>query len=209
MLENYEKLQNGVIKQKNINPIKYDKDYIDKSYNTYGDKTLKMSYLRLGYLLGSIGCIPESILDVGYGNGDFLLTCSEIIKNCYGNDVSNYQLPNNIKFVHNIQKEFFDVITFFDSLEHFNEIDFIKNLNCNYIFISLPWCHNYSDEWFKTWKHRRENEHIFHFNEESLINFMKENNYEVINITNFEDTVRKSLNTDKNILSGIFKKIKK
>ena len=39
-----------------------------------------------------------------------------------------------------------------------------------------------SDDWFRSWKHRREDEHIFHFNDQSLID------------------------DNKNILTGIFKK---
>jgi hypothetical protein len=209
MIENYEELSNGVIKQKKINVILYNYDYISKSYNTYGEKTTRMSFLRLGYLLGTLGFIPNSILDVGYGNGDFLKTCSEIINNCYGNDISNYPLPKNIESVLDIQSKFFDVVTFFDSLEHFEDISFVKNLQCDYVFISLPWCHYHSDDWFYSWKHRRENEHIFHFNEKSLVNFMNENGFKLINLTNFEDTIRKPINEDKNILSAIFKKTNK
>jgi SAM-dependent methyltransferase len=168
-----------------------------------------MSFLRLGYLIGSIGYIPKSILDVGYGNGDFLLRCCDIIENCYGNDISSYPLPINVKFVQDITENFFEVITFFDSLEHFNNIDFVKDLKCDYVFISLPWCHNHSDSWFENWKHTREYEHIYHINDESLKLFMKECGFECINITNFEDSIRTPINNDKNILSGIFKNLKK
>ena len=105
---------------------------------------------------------------------------SEIIKDCYGYDVSNYQLPNKVKKVDSMTDNYFEVITFFDSLEHILDIDFVKNLSCNYICISVPWCHYLSDEWFKNWYHRRENEHIYHFNEESLKALFKECGYECI-----------------------------
>ena len=70
-LSNYTKLENGVIKQKNVNKIEYNYEYSNK-YNNYGEKSNYLSYLRLGVLLGSINKIPSSILDVGYGNGSFL-----------------------------------------------------------------------------------------------------------------------------------------
>ncbi len=206
MIDNYILLKNGVIKQKNINKITiYNNDYVSNSYDKYGEKTNYMSFLRLGYLIGTIGRIPKSILDVGYGNGSFLKSCSDIIPNCYGNDISNYELPKNIQFIDDITSKHFDVISFFDSLEHFEDINFVKNLNCNYIIISVPWCHNVSDEWFFKWKHRRPDEHIYHFNEISLNNFMTDNGYELINFTNVEDTIRKS-EQNLNILTCVFKK---
>ena len=209
MLENYEKLPNGVIKQKEIiNTIQsYNVEYVSERYNTYGEKGLQMAYLRLGYLLGSIDEEIKSVLDVGYGNGDFLKVCSDIIQNCYGNDISNYPLPDKCVFVENIFENEYDVTCFFDSLEHFEEIDFVSKLKSKYVYISLPWCHNKSDEWFSNWKHRREDEHLWHFNDESLVNFMLEMGYEKIRISNVEDAIRKPINEDKNILTGLFKKI--
>jgi len=205
MIENYKKLNNGVIQQINVNKINYNHNYIN-IYNTYGEKALRMSYLRFGYIIGSIGRIPYNILDIGYGNGDFLKVCSSMCK-CYGNDISNYQLPKNVEFVEDIFKNEYDVITFFDSLEHFEDIDFIKDLKCNYIVISLPWCHYYNDDWFKNWKHRKENEHLYHFNLKSLTNFMKENNFKLVNSSNIEDSIRKNKQTEENILTACFKKI--
>ncbi len=206
MLKNYKKLSNGIIKQIKVNKINYNKDYINKSYDSYGDLVSKMSHLRFGYLMGTVKRVPESILDIGYGNGDFLKTCKSQIKKCYGNDVSGYELPKGIESVDDIKNGFYDVITFFDSLEHFDDISFIKDLNCNYIMISVPWCHYISDEWFDCWKHRRENEHIYHFNEKSLKNFMEENGYKLVVYSNIEDTIRKSKDEKENILTAIFKK---
>jgi len=208
MLKNYEILPNGVIKQKEIVNIKkeYDVKYVSERYNTYGEKGLQMSYLRLGYILGSIKNEISSILDVGYGNGDFLKVCSEKIKNRFGNDISNYPLPDGCQFVEDVLENEYDLICFFDSLEHFENIDFVSELKTRYVCISLPWCHNKSDEWFQNWKHRREDEHLWHFNESSLVNFMTEMGYEKISISNVEDVIRKSSNEDENILTGIFKK---
>jgi len=206
MLDNYIKLENGVIKQDKVNVIKYDEDYVVNSYNSYGELGLRMSNLRLGYLIGSIGKVPDSILDVGYGNGDFLKTCTSIIPNCYGNDISGYEAPNGVSFVDDITKEHYDVITFFDVLEHFEDIDFVADLNCNYILISVPWCHYISDDWFENWKHRRPNEHIYHFNEKSLESFMESKGFKMINKSNIEDSIRKPADENKNVLTAIFKK---
>ena len=208
MLKNYEKTNLGVIKQINVKKIKkYDKDYVDNSYNNYGEKVSNISHLRLGYLLGVIKEKITSIIDVGYGNGNFLNVCKTYIDNCYGNDISGYKIPEGCEFVENILEKNYDVVCFFDSLEHMEDIDFISKLKTKYIYISLPNCHYFSDEWFETWKHRREDEHLWHFNENSLCEFMLSHNYEKIDISNIEDIVRIPYDKYNNILTGIFKKI--
>jgi SAM-dependent methyltransferase len=205
MLKNYELLENGIIKQIKINKIKYDEDYV-KKYDNYGENNLKISYLRLGNIIGSIGRIPNSILDVGCGNGSFLTACSSIINNCYGFDVVDYELLSPIKKCNNIFENEYDVVTFFDSLEHFDDIKIIKNIKCNFICVSVPWCHYFSDDWFKNWKHRRENEHIWHFNKNSLEIFFKECGYTIVSSSNIEDSIRKNLINEENILTCVFKK---
>ena len=100
MIENYQILKNGLIKQINfVNKIQeYNIDYVNERYNQYGEKGPQMAGLRFGYLIGVLGFVPKSVLDIGYGNGDFLKVCTSYITDCYGNDVSNYPLPKNIKF---------------------------------------------------------------------------------------------------------------
>jgi hypothetical protein len=205
MLNNYKKLDNGVIQQIEIQKIKYDNDYI-QTYNNFGEKGRNMAYFRLGLLLGSLKFIPNSILDIGYGNGDFLNACKNIISKCYGNDISNYKIPEGCEFVENIFNEEYDVITFFDSLEHFDDINFLDKLKCKYIYITLPWCHYFDDKWFENWKHRKPNEHLWHFNDKSLVNFFEEQGYENIVLGNFEDVIRKNNEEYPNILCGLFRK---
>ena len=203
MLDNYEKDLNGVIKQINCTPFSYDYSYAD-NYNTLPTNDI-MSHLRLGYIVGSLGKMPESILDVGYGNGAFL----NLAKNsttCYGHDISQYPIPEGVSFVENILENYYEVISFFDVIEHFSNPYFLKDLNCKYIVCSLPHCHNFSDRWFEDWKHRKPNEHLWHFNEESLIKFFDVQGYSKINTSDFEDVVRKSKETYSNILSGVFLK---
>ena len=207
MLKNYQKLNNGLIKQISFENFKqrYDIDYIKQRYDSYKELSIQMSYLRLGYLLGKIPEI-ESILDVGYGNGDFLSVSKNIIKNCYGFEVNNYSIPEKCTKVENIYNQEYDVVCFFDVLEHFEDIYEIKNLKTKYIYISVPECHYFSDKWFENWKHRRPDEHLWHFNLESLTKFMQEISYEKITHSNIEDVIRKPSSNYTNILSAIFKK---
>lgn len=206
-MDNYIILDNGLIKQKNVNKINYNYEYSNK-YNNYGEKSNYLSYLRLGILLGNINFIPKSILDVGYGNCSFLNASKNIIEKCYGFDVSDYPVSNDIIRVDNIFDKHYDIVCFFDSLEHFDDIYIIKDLDCDYIFISVPFCHFFSEEWFLNWYHRRPDEHLWHFSNKSLCNFFNELGYDNIYLGNFEDTVRKNNNIlpHENIISGIFKK---
>ena len=204
MLDNYEKDSNGVIKQINCSPFTYDYSYAN-NYNTLPTNDI-MSHLRLGYIVGSIGKMPESILDVGYGNGAFLNLAKESTT-CYGHDISEYPIPEGVSFVNNILENYYEVISFFDVIEHFSNPYFLKDLNCKYIVCSLPHCHYFSDEWFESWKHRKPNEHLWHFNEQSLQNFMTRMGYRTLNICNLEDVTRENNQPYQNILSGIFRKL--
>lgn len=207
LLPDYTITEDGVLKQNNYTKRTYDKNYINDSYNSYGDKVQKISHLRLGYLIGTIRQIPNSILDVGYGNGDFLKTCKNIIPKCFGNDISTYPIPEGCTFVDNIIDNYYDVVCFFDVLEHFDDIEIIKNIKTKYLYISLPWCHSFDSEWLLNWKHLRPGEHLWHFNKSSLITFCSRMGYKLIGCSNIEDIVRVSSNSSENILSGIFEKI--
>lgn len=206
MLTNYNKNSDGIIFQVNKKPFDYTGSY-NNYYKNIESYSWHTSYLRLGYIVGSIGKIPNSILDVGYGTGAFLKVCESEILERYGHDISGWDVPEGCQFVENIFENEYDVITFFDSLEHMKNIEIIKKLKCNYICISVPWCHYFDDNWFNTWKHRKPDEHLWHFDDVSLKKFMNRMGYETINICNLEDVTRKNNQSYQNILTGIFKKV--
>lgn len=208
MINNYEITQDGIIKQINTKPYPYDLAYSDSRYSIFNDRGNILN-LRLGYIIGSIGKIPTSLMDVGYGNGDFLDSCAQFIPELYGNDIQPaYPLNEGITFVDDITSQEVEVITFFDSLEHFTDIEWVKDLKCKYAVISLPWCYNgLDDEWFENWKHRKPDEHLYHFNEKSLETFMNRQGFKMINYCNLEDKVRIDKNLSPNILTACFQKI--
>jgi len=208
MLENYAKNKDGVIYQIDKKPINYDKEYVNTRYVKYGELPTYMAYLRLGNIIGSLNTVPRSILDVGYGDGSFLKVCSNIIPKCYGYAVSSYPAPQGVEVISDMTEGVYDVITFFDSLEHFENIEFVKDLKCRAVCISVPNCHYTNDEWFENWKHRRPDEHLWHFNKKSLDKFMERMGYVMISSTNLEDTIRKNNDQEeKNILTCVFKKL--
>ena len=51
------------------------------------------------------------------------------------------------------------------------------------------------------------NEHLYHFDESSLLKFMKRMGYLSVDLGNYEDVIRKPVDHRKNILTGLFKKI--
>ena len=206
-LENYEVLPNGVIRQIKVNKITYNYDYSNK-YNGYGERANYLSYLRYGVLLGALQFIPKRLVDVGYGNGAFLKACVGSIPELYGCDLSEYPVPEGCKKIPLSDISGADVTCFFDSLEHFDDINIIKDIDTRYIFISVPWCHNISTEWFKNWYHRRENEHLYHFNEPALIRFFEECGYDCIYKGCFEDIIRRNPAAGilPNILSAVFRR---
>lgn len=206
MLSNYDKNEDGVIFQVDKKPFDYTGSY-NNYYKNIESYSWHTSYLRLGYIIGSIGRVPKNILDIGYGTGAFLKVCEAEIPERYGHDISGWPTPDGCQFVENIFSKKYDVITFFDSLEHMENIEIVKDLNCNYVCISLPWCHYFDDEWFETWKHRKPDEHLWHFDEKSLQNFMTRMGYETINICNLEDVTRHNNQPYQNILTGLFKKV--
>lgn len=203
MLKGYVKLPNGVIEKISKEHMEYTIDYTS-NYDVY-PPTLSLS--RLGYLITTLGYVPSSILDVGYGNGDFLKQCSKIIPNCFGYDVVKTPIPEGCLNVDNLYDNY-EVISFFDSLEHFEDISFVSDLNCKYIYISVPSCNfGEDDKWFEEWKHRKPAEHLWHFNEEALINFMASHGYTLVDkVSNFEDVIRVDKRYSPNIITAIFKK---
>lgn len=206
-MDNYEISNNGVIKQKIIEKIVYDYNY-SNNYNKHGERGNYLSYLRFGVIMGVLQRLPKSIVDVGYGNGSFLNVCIENIENVYGCDISDFPVPEGSKKIALSDISNVDVTCFFDSLEHFDDINIIKNIDTKYIFISVPWCHNFSSDWFLKWYHRKPNEHLWHFNKRALIDFFDNSNFDCIYTSNFEDCIRKNASSSyyPNILSCMFKK---
>ena len=210
MIDGYEVLPSGIIKQLKIfnQLMVYNEEYIH-TYEKYGEMSINLSYLRLGNIVGTIGFKPSNILDVGYGSGDFLKTIfmSNILP--FGSDISGYTVPEGSKFIEwsDVFNQRFEVITFFDSLEHFEDISFVSKLKCNYVVVSLPECHAdmKGEEWFKDWKHRKPDEHLWHFNRYSLQNFMEKNGFKCVGYNNVEDLIRKPVDSLPNIITGIFK----
>jgi hypothetical protein len=146
-------------------------------------------------------------LDFGCGNGAFL----KELGYGYGYDVADHVINGIVKlpFSRIPQIKWYSV-SFWDALEHVPAPrETLAAINAQYVFISLPWCH-YRETgglWFQdTYRHRKPNEHLHHFDDAALMAFMASCGYDCIGIYNIEDRVRKSTYGQgmPNILTGIF-----
>src|SRR5689334_21473503 len=129
MIDNYAREDNGVIFQIEREEFVYDSSYVARAYGAAPQTA--MSNLRLGYLIGSIGHIPSSLLDVGYGSGAFLTVAQHIGPKVFGYDVPPQYPLEGVELVESIFDREYEVVTFFDSLEHFEDIYCIKNLKAD------------------------------------------------------------------------------
>jgi hypothetical protein len=194
----------GAIHQLNPRPFVYDLSYVS-TYDTptYQRNSEILQALRLGFVFGVHGIPPQSLVDVGYGNGDFLKMAARSIPRVYGSDVTGVKIMD-IETGDEYPEA--DVYTFWDCLEHIPDLDFLNELPARTIVISLPYCHFHTNgqEWFTNWKHRKPNEHLHHFDLPSLIRFMNRRGWYTVASSLHEDIIRISAADEQNILAAAF-----
>ena len=212
MIENYEIDEFGVIHQIKFEPITYDDEYISY-YHEKSDRTIKLGYQRLGWILGVLDRIPTSILEIGYGTGTFIEAAQITgVKNCFGCDITDYPLPKGVSFLdwEKALTHQWDVVAMFDVLEHIPDLTFLKYLKTNFLAVAVPYCRwrELGDDWLLNWRMLLPNEHLHHFDEDSLVNLLSHYGFEAITINTFEDGIRlREGETSPNILSGFFKRV--
>ena len=179
---------------------RYDHAYVAR-YENYPQAEL--SAIRAKLVMKYAGDFA-TICDVGFGTGAFLAEIGRAkpTAKLHGFDVSPYPAPDFVNVDPDWQQKEWDVVTFFDSLEHFVDL---PKVNAKCIVVSVPWYNDFlGDEWFKSWKHRRPGEHLWHFNPDALACVFKQQGMRQIYCGNPEDKIRKSDSTMPNILTMIF-----
>lgn len=210
MLDNYRIDSFGVIHQIEFQPMVYDREYLSY-YEDLSDRTIKLGYQRLGWLLGRLGRIPDSVLEIGYGTGTFVEAASITgVRTCVGCDVARYPLPAGIEFrtLQEALTESWDVVAMFDVLEHIPDLTFLRQLKTKYLAIAVPYCRwaELGDDWFRDWRMRLPDEHLHHFDPDSLTAFLKQYGFRCEEMNTFEDGIRlRPGETGPNILSGLFR----
>jgi hypothetical protein len=204
---NYVIDQFGVVHQLNPEPYVYDETYAS-TYDTpeYKTKSDILQAIRLGFISAAHGDFINSLIDVGFGNGAFMKFAKQHIKLVAGIDVTAVNVPDGCYKLDKFEPA--DVVTFHDCLEHIPDLMFVRDIPAKTIVISLPYCH-ISDKgltWFENeYPHLKKNEHLHHFDEQSLIRFMDNMGWYCTAVSTHEDIIRKRP-IDKNILSAAFKR---
>ena len=209
MIENYRIDAFGVIHQIEFTPIAYDEQYISY-YEKKSDRTIKLGYQRFGWMLGLLGRMPRSVLELGYGTGTFIEAAQIAgVKRCVGCDIANYPLPDGVEFMDwsQVLEHTWDVVAMFDVLEHIPDLSFLERLQADYLAVAVPLCRwkELGDAWFRNWRMLLPNEHLHHFDVDSLIAMMEHYGYRCITTNTFEDGMRlRPGEMGPNILSAFF-----
>lgn len=201
--EEYKVDRYGVWHQLKPKTFNYDPNYC-ATYDSpeYERKSELLQGLRLAFATGVHGKPIQSILDVGFGNGAFMKFSKKQVPSVSGHDISGVPVPAGCDFAPDVNIVC-DVICFWDCLEHYPNIQFVKDLRAETIVLSLPFFPG-TDK-FPTWPHRKPNEHLHHFTLESMRKWMWKMGWRMVAYSKHEDIVRRR-ETDWNILSCGFKR---
>lgn len=214
MLENYHIDEFGVIHQVEFTPITYDKQYISY-YEDLSDRTIKLGYQRMGWLLGMMGRIPSSVLEIGYGSGTFIEAAKITgVADCAGCDIADYPLPAGVRLVdwEDALATDWDLTAMFDVLEHIPDLSFLDRLKTRHLALAVPYCRYREsgadgEEWFRSWRMLLPNEHLHYFDRESLVALLAHHGFECVTLNTFEDGIRlRAGEPGPNILCGFFRK---
>lgn len=165
--------------------VEYNQKYITERYDSY-DTTDAMSWLRLGLVRSFSG--GGRLLDIGYGNGSFIKIAEKAKFEAFGYDVHGLGERYGVKEA-SLDEGDWEVVTLFDSIEHFDDLNPIKSLDkrASFIIVSTPYRpHNFP--FSLEWKHFRPGEHLHYFDKTSLSTMFP--SHDLILITDIEDAIR-------------------
>jgi hypothetical protein len=212
MIENYRVDSLGVVHQIQFTPITYDATYISY-YQAKSDRTIKLGYQRLGWILGLLSRIPDSVLEIGYGTGTFIEAARITgVPRCAGCDIADYPLPDGVQFLawEQALEQSWDLVAMFDVLEHVPDLSFLSRLKTDHLALAVPYCRwrELGDDWFRNWRMLLPNEHLHHFDPDSLVACLASHGFEKVTLNTFEDGIRlRDGETGPNIISGFFRRV--
>jgi SAM-dependent methyltransferase len=126
-----------------------------------------MSRIRWEFIQQHLGLRQGSkVLDIGYGNGAFLKLAQREGMDIFGIDLhgEDFGVPE-VDYETTID---FDLICFFDSIEHLPEFDLIFGLNARNVVVSIPDPPDFLLSTPNLWRHYKPGEHLHYFSRGSL-----------------------------------------
>lgn len=192
----------GHIFQTDMNvTVSYDAEYAHQ----YDSRPVQqMSEVRWNFIQSSLNLRKGSrVLDVGYGNGAFLKHARSEGMDIYGIDLHDEDF--GIPVVTLETKIHFDLVCFFDSLEHFPSFQPLLSLQAKNVIVSIPNTPTWLLSSPRLWRHYKPGEHLHYFSRRSLDNFMCDWGF-VDKLTDGypEDTLRGKLTIDGQVLDNIY-----
>ena len=186
--------------------VVYDENYA-KKYDAMPHA--RMSKLRADYVEKSFDSSHiDSVLDVGHANGSFVKEMILREYKSFGTDL--HGIDFGVPEVELNGPETFDLVTFFDSLEHFEDVREPLHKSKKYVLISLPNTPPKLELFKDSWKHYRPGEHLHYFNLKSLSLLMTEFGFHLTGYSYFEDQIREPSTFSNfscpNILSATYEK---
>ena len=132
----------------------------------------EMSELRWDFLQSRLRLAAGSrILDVGYGNGAFLKRARAAGMSIFGIDLHNEDF--GIPVVGFDTPQDYDLVCFFDSLEHFPDFAPILRLRTRHVIVSIPNTPGFILTAPRKWRHFKPGEHLHYFSRASLDGLMR------------------------------------
>lgn len=219
MLEGYVRDAHGVIHQLDPQPKVYDEQYLSY-YEGLQERTIRLGFLRMGYLVGRLGHIPGSILELGYGTGSFIGAAARYgVARCAASDVEPFPLPDGVAYVApgDWTAAAWDVVAAFDVLEHIPDLDFLARLRTRWLYLAVPHCRwnalreadgePAADAWFRGWRMRLPDEHVHHFDPASLDAYLGARGYVRDHQIHLEDGLRlRPGEAGPNILTALYRR---
>ena len=145
----YKKNVWGGFSQINPQRFTYNEEY-NATYDTvrYTESARRLNEIRWETLVNALGYVPEAILDIGYGNASFLRYATEQMRQehaafwAHGFDIApgyNPQPGELWERVESYRQYKYDVVCFWDSLEHMVHMDILQELKTQAVAISMPY----------------------------------------------------------------------
>jgi len=127
----------------------------------------EMSCLRWEFIQQHLALRQGSkILDVGYGNGAFLHHARRAGMEVFGIDLHGEEF--GITEVGYGSPIHYDLVCFFDSIEHFPQFHDVFRLDARHVILSIPDPPNLLLSEPTRWRHFKPGEHLHYFSRESL-----------------------------------------